>query len=55
MGDYSFVGAGVTVLPRIKIGKNSIVDAGSVVTKDIPDNIIVRYNPARFMRDNNYR
>ena len=55
IGNYSFIGTGATVLPRLKIGSNSIVGAGSVVTKDIPDNIIVRGNPARFMRDNNPR
>lgn len=36
-----------TVLPRIKIGKNVAIGAGSVVTKDINDNQIVYGNPAR--------
>jgi acetyltransferase-like isoleucine patch superfamily enzyme len=41
------IGANATILPGITIGKNSIVGAGSVVTKDIPDNIVVAGNPAK--------
>lgn len=40
------IGASATLLPNIKIGKNAMVGAGAVVTKDIPDNAIVVGNPA---------
>ena len=36
---------------RITIGENSVVGAGSVVTKDVPDNTIVAGNPARILRE----
>lgn len=45
--DQVHVGAGAIVLPDIKIGKNSIIGAGSVVTKDVPENSIVYGNPAK--------
>ena len=47
IGDGSFVGANVTILPGISIGSNSIIGAGSVVTKDIPENEVWAGNPAR--------
>lgn len=40
------IGASATLLPNIKIGKNAMVGAGAVVTKDVPDNAIVVGNPA---------
>jgi acetyltransferase-like isoleucine patch superfamily enzyme len=46
-----WLGANVIVLPGIRIGKNSIVGAGSVVTKDILKNIIVAGNPAKKIKD----
>jgi acetyltransferase-like isoleucine patch superfamily enzyme len=44
------IGSGVTVLSNVKIGENAIVGAGSVVTKDVPDNAIVVGNPAHVKR-----
>lgn len=41
------IGGNVTIGPRITIGENSLVGMGSVVTKDIPDNILAYGNPAR--------
>lgn len=41
------IGANVTILPGITIGRNSIVGAGSVVTKDVPPNCVVVGNPAK--------
>lgn len=49
IGDYSFIGAGAIILPGVAIGKNVIVGAGNIVTKDIPDNTVVAGNPARIM------
>jgi carbonic anhydrase/acetyltransferase-like protein (isoleucine patch superfamily) len=47
--DNCFIGWGASILPNVKIGPNSIVGAGSVVTKDVPPNTIVVGNPARFI------
>lgn len=44
------IGSGVTILANVCIGENSIVGAGSVVTKDVPTNAIVAGNPARVLR-----
>ncbi|RVU89926.1 acetyltransferase [Flavobacterium columnare] len=46
IGSYTFIGTNSTILPKITIGKNVIVAAGSVVTKDIPDNCMVAGIPA---------
>ena len=48
--DEQYLGAGVIILPGVTIGDNSIVGAGSVVTKDVPTNVIVVGNPARVLR-----
>jgi sugar O-acyltransferase (sialic acid O-acetyltransferase NeuD family) len=47
VGTNSWIGAGATVLPRLKIGAGVIVGAGAVVTKDIPDGLTVMGVPAR--------
>ena len=44
------IGANATILGGIKIGQNSIVGAGSVVTKDVPANVVVAGNPAKIIR-----
>ena len=44
------IGSGATILSKVVIGENSIVGAGSVVTKDVPANAIVAGNPARVKR-----
>lgn len=46
IGDYSVLGTNATVLPKLTIGRNVIIGAGSVVTKDIPDNSLVIGVPA---------
>lgn len=45
-----WIGAGSTILPGVTVGENAVVGAGSVVTKDVPDNAIVAGNPARLIR-----
>ena len=45
-----WIGAGVIVLPGVTIGRNSVIGAGSVVTKDIPENVVAVGNPCRVMR-----
>ena len=49
----AWIGGGAIILPGVTIGENAIVGAGSVVTKDVPDNAIVVGNPARFVRNIN--
>ncbi len=44
------IGTSVTVLCGVTIGENAIIGAGSVVTKDVPDNAVVAGNPARVLR-----
>jgi acetyltransferase-like isoleucine patch superfamily enzyme len=46
----AWIGAGATVLPGVTVGENSIVAAGAVVTKDVPDNSIVGGVPAKLIR-----
>lgn len=43
------IGSGVTLLGGIVVGENAIIGAGSVVTKDVPANVIVAGNPARIL------
>jgi maltose O-acetyltransferase len=38
------------VLPGVTIGENTVVGAGSIVTKDLPPNIVAAGNPARIVR-----
>jgi acetyltransferase-like isoleucine patch superfamily enzyme len=45
------IGSGATILSNVTIGENAIIGAGSVVTKDVPHNVIVAGNPARFLRE----
>ena len=48
--DGVWIGAGAVILSNVIVGKNSVVGAGSVVTKDVPDNVIVAGNPAKVIR-----
>lgn len=50
IGRNCWLGAGVIVMPGITIGDNSVIGAGSVVTKDIPANVVAVGNPCRVMR-----
>ena len=49
----AWVSSGAIILGGVTIGKNAVVAAGSVVTKDIPDNAIFAGNPAKFIRYTN--
>lgn len=53
IGDDVWIGTRTIILPGIQIGSHSIVGAGSVVTKDVPDWAIVGGNPARIIRYRN--
>ncbi|KZK36897.1 MULTISPECIES: sugar O-acetyltransferase [Bacillota] len=48
--DNVWIGGSATILPGVTVGRNSIVAAGAVVTKDVPSNSIVGGNPARLIR-----
>lgn len=50
IGRRAWIGAGSTILPGVTIGENSVVGAGSVVTKDVPPDTIVAGNPAKIIR-----
>lgn len=53
IGKNCWLGAGVIVLPGITIGDNSVIGAGSIVTKDIPANVVAVGNPCRVLREIN--
>jgi len=50
-----WIAAGVTVIGGVTIGENSVVAAGSVVTRNVPPNMLVAGNPARVIRSVNER
>lgn len=51
IGDNSWIGANVVICPGVTIGANCVIGAGSVVTKDIPDNSLAVGNPCRVLRE----
>ena len=50
IGKNCWLGAGVIVLPGVTIGDNTVIGAGSVVTKDIPANVVAVGNPCRVIK-----
>lgn len=53
IGKNCWIGAGVIIVPGITIGDNVVIGAGSVVTKDIPSNMVAVGNPCRVLREVN--
>lgn len=51
LGDNVWLGGGVIVCPGVTIGENTVVGAGSVVTRDLPANVVAVGNPARVKRE----
>lgn len=51
VGNNVWIGGNVTVLPGVSIGDNVVIGAGSVVTKDIPSNVIAVGNPCRVIKE----
>ncbi len=47
----AWIGAGATILQGVTIGENSVVAAGAVVSKDVPDNVIVGGTPAKIIKE----
>lgn len=50
IGNNVWIGANSVILPGVNIGDNSVIGAGSVVTKDIPSNVIAVGNPCKVLR-----
>ncbi len=53
IGKNCWIGAGAVILPGITIGDNVVIGGGSVVTKNIPDNVVAVGNPCRVLREIN--
>jgi maltose O-acetyltransferase len=51
IGDNAWLGGGVIVCPGVTIGINSVVGAGSVVTRSVPDHVLAAGNPCKPIRD----
>ncbi len=51
IGNNVWIGSGAIILPGVTIGDNSVIGAGSVVTKDIPENVVAVGNPCRVLRE----
>lgn len=49
--DHVWIGSNVTIMPGVTIGENSVIGAGSVVTRDIPDNVVACGVPCRVLRE----
>lgn len=50
IGKYTAITLGATIMDRLNIGENTVVGSGSLVTKDLPDNVLVYGNPAKIIR-----
>lgn len=50
IGDETWIGSNVSILPNVKIGKHCVIGANSVVTKNVPDYHVVAGNPAKTIR-----
>jgi len=55
IGNDVWIGIRVTILPGVTIGDHSVIGAGAVVTKDVPEYAIVGGSPARILRMRNER
>ncbi|HEY1055070.1 MAG TPA: sugar O-acetyltransferase [Emticicia sp.] len=51
IGDNVWLGGGVIICPGVNIGSNTTIGAGSVVTKNIPANVVAAGNPCRVIRE----
>lgn len=49
IGDYVYIGSNSLLMPGVTVGNNVIIAAGSVVTKSIPDNVVVGGNPVKIL------
>lgn len=51
IGNNVWIGGGAIINPGIRIGDNTVIASGSVVTKDVPSNVVVGGNPARILKE----
>jgi len=51
IGSDVWVGGGVLILPGVRIGSRTVIGAGSIVTRDLPDDVFAAGNPCRVIRD----
>ncbi|MEK8127626.1 sugar O-acetyltransferase [Paenibacillus filicis] len=51
IGNSVWIGGGAIINPGVTVGDNVVIASGSVVTKNVPDNVIVGGNPARIIRE----
>jgi sugar O-acyltransferase (sialic acid O-acetyltransferase NeuD family) len=51
LGKFSAITLGATIFDRVEIGENTVIGAGSLVTKSLPDNVLVYGNPAKIIRN----
>lgn len=50
-GDNVWIGGGAIINPGVRVGNNVVIASGAVVTKDVPDNVVVGGNPARIIKN----
>ncbi|OEE73123.1 sugar O-acetyltransferase [Vibrio genomosp. F6] len=53
IGNNVWIGANAVILPGVSVGENTVIGAGSIVTKDIPANVVAVGNPCRVLREIN--
>jgi maltose O-acetyltransferase len=51
IGSDVWIGGGAIILPGVRIGSRTVVGAGSVVTRDIPEGVLAAGNPCRVIRE----
>lgn len=51
IGDDVWIGGSVTIVPGVTIGNNVVVAAGAVVTKNVPDSVVIAGNPAKIIKE----
>ena len=51
IGENTWIGANVVIVPGVRVGSNVVIGAGSVVTKDIPDNVVAVGSPCHVLRE----
>ena len=51
IGDDVWIGGGAIICPGVTIGNRSVIGAGSVVTKDLPDDVFAAGNPCRVLKN----
>lgn len=49
IGDYVYIGTNSLIMPGVRIGNHVLIAAGSIVTKSVPDNVVVAGNPAKII------